>query len=213
MKRADVLFFNNLWTDLATVERYLPRSQYLWGFPVAGGGFTTSGLEAALLDEVRLGEMDGRETERLKRVADVFAAGLKPDVRENMLHWLWIHFAVEASIVGTAIKVGSAQAFLDDTGNIEAGILAVRETFEVVKARGVDVEAAPDAAAFYAPVDLAAQGIQAFYAANRPARKIMEYHNGIEELKRLYYDVLATGEQLGVAMPRFRALKQYVDRA
>lgn len=62
----------------------------MWGFPVAGGGFTRDGmLDAALLDEVRLGELDGQCTIRLDRVVDLFkVSGFKVDIQKNIKHWL-----------------------------------------------------------------------------------------------------------------------------
>lgn len=75
---ADVLFFNNWWQDLQVIDAVLPRNRYMWGFPVAGGGWIDGVLDGALLDGVHLGEIDGRNSARLERIEALFAsAGLE----------------------------------------------------------------------------------------------------------------------------------------
>ena len=199
--RADVLFFNNWWDDLAAIDEVL-RGRYLWGFPVAGGGWSDGVLDAALLDTVHLGEIDGAETPRLARIRELFqSAGLTVETEPNMLHWLWTHFATEAALISSAIAAGSIDALIDDTARLEVAIVAGREALEICRARGVVVEGIPDAATFYAPAAAVAVGIHDFYATNLPARRILERHTGVAELKRIYADVITTGRQLGVAMP------------
>lgn len=204
--KADILFFNNWWDDLTAIDDVL-AGRYLWGFPVAGGGWVDGVLDAALLDTVHLGEIGHDGTTRLARVQGLFeSAGLNVDIEPNMLHWLWTHFATEAALIGAAIAAGSVDALLDDTARLEAAILAGREALDICRVRGVDVERIPDAATFFAPADAVAIGIHDFYATNLPARRILERHTGVEELKRIYADVVATGERLGVATPMLAEL-------
>lgn len=209
--KADILFFSNWWDDLAAIDDVL-AGRYLWGFPVAGGGWVDGVLDAALLDTVHLGEVDGRDTPRLGRVRGLFeSAGLEVEIEPDILHWLWVHFATEAGLIGSAIAAGSVDELLSGTAQLEAAILTAREALEVCRARGVAVEGIPDAATFFAPPETAAAGIHDFYATNLPARRILERHTGVEELKRVYSDVVATGERLGVPMPRLTALRPAVE--
>ena len=133
------------------------------------------------------------------------------EIEPDILHWLWVHFATEAGQISSAIAAGSVDALLDDTARLEAAILTGREALEVCRARGVAVEQVPDAATLYAPAPAVAVGIHDFYATNLPARRILERHTGVEELKRIYADVVATGEELGVAMPRLTELGSAVQ--
>jgi len=204
--KADILFFNNWWDDLAAIDEVL-AGRYLWGFPVAGGGWVEGILDAALLDTVHLGEIGHIGTPRLARVRGLFeSAGLKVEVEPNMLHWLWTHFATEAALIGSAISAGGIDELLDDTSHLEAAILAGREALDICRVRGVDVARIPAAATFFAPAEAVAVGIHDFYTTNLPARRILERHTGVDELKRIYADVMATGQQLGVAMPRLTEL-------
>jgi Ketopantoate reductase len=209
--KADILFFNNWWDDLAPIDAVL-KGRYLWGFPVAGGGWSDGVLDAALLDSVHLGEIDGSATERLARIRGLFeSAGLTVEVDTDILNWLWVHFATEAGLISSAIAAGSIDALLDDTRILEEAVLAGREALEVCRARGVPVEQIPDAQTLYGPAAAVAVGIHDFYATNVPARKILGRHTGVEELKRIYGDVVATGRQLGVAMPRLSELGPAVE--
>jgi 2-dehydropantoate 2-reductase len=210
--RADLLLFNGNWAGLETVDQVFPRSKYLWGFPVAGGGYLGQKLDAALLDEIRLGEIGGSRTPRLQRISDMFEqARLKVDVQSNMLHWLWVHFAINCGIIGAAFKAGGAPELLNSISNLRKGILAGREALAVCQARGVDVRAYDDAKAFYQPAWLGAAVVWLMMKTNGLARKIMERHTAVDELQRMYHDLLQTGEQLMVPMPHYKSLQPYVD--
>jgi len=209
---ADVLIFNGNWNGFGDLDQYLPRSQFVLGFPVAGGGYNGTTLDGALLDEIRLGELDGKSTPRLERIAKVFRdANIKVDVQSNMQQWLWVHFAINSGIIGAAFKAGSAQKLLNSIPLLRTGILAGREALEVCRARGVNVDSFEDAKSFYLPVWLAAAGVWYMMKTNLPARKIMETHTAVDELQVIYRDVLKSGEDLGVPMPHFKSLKPYVD--
>ncbi|MGA2477977.1 MAG: 2-dehydropantoate 2-reductase N-terminal domain-containing protein, partial [Spirochaetia bacterium] len=54
--QGDILFFNGIWKDYSSLDSYLPRDRYLWGYPVAGGNvdYANARLEGAILDNVLL---------------------------------------------------------------------------------------------------------------------------------------------------------------
>lgn len=209
---ADILIFNGNWDGFGNLDNFFPRSQYLLGFPVAGGGYSGTTLDGALLDEIRLGELDGKSAPRLERIAKVFRdANIKVDMQADMQHWLWVHFAINSGIIGAAFKAGSAQKLLNSIPLLRTGILAGREALEVCRARGVSVERFEDAKSFSLPVWLAAAGVWYMMKSNLPARKIMETHTAVDELQVIYRDVLKSGDALGVDMPHFKSLKEYVD--
>ena len=208
---SEILFFNNLWTSFEPIEAQL-GDRFLWGFPVAGGGFEGSILYAALLGEVQLGAPSGRPANRVERVSGVFSGcGLHVEVQPDILAWLWVHFAVEAGVIATAIKSGGVDQFLGSVDRIAEAVLAVRDALAVVRARRVNVDALPDAEMFAAPEQMVAQGIKDLYEADRAARQIMQRHTGGEELKRIYADVVATGRGLGVDMPVLEPLGSFVE--
>jgi 2-dehydropantoate 2-reductase len=208
---ADVLIFNGNWEGLENIDHIIPRSKYLWGFPVAGGGFKEGELDGALLDEVRIGEMDGRSTARLERIKNMFEqARIRVDVQANMLHWLWVHFAINCGIIGAAMQAGSAPRLLNSVPDLRKGILAGREALAVCKARGVDVKSFPDAKLFYLPAFLGAVAVWLMMKTNKPARKIFETHAAIDELQEMYFDLLKTGQELDISMPCYLSMREHV---
>lgn len=100
---------------------------------------------------------------------------------------------------------------MNSVPNLRKGILAGREALAVCQARGVDVKAYDDAKAFYQPAWLGAAVVWFMMKTNQPARKIMERHTAVDELQRMYYDLLQTGEQLQMPMPHYQSLQSYVD--
>ncbi len=185
----------------------------MWGFPVAGGGYAADGsLNAALLDEVRLGELDGQITPRVEKLKALFEqTQIKVDTRPNILHWLWVHFAINSGVIGAAFKARGAAELLNSVPRLHDAILAGRDALAVCQARGVDVKAFEDAKAFYQPAWLGAMAIWFMMKNNKPARKIMETHTAVDELQQIYFDVLKTGDALGIEMPHYRALKPFVE--
>lgn len=211
---AHVLLFGGNWSGFDGLEEHMPRARFLLGFPVAGGGFRGATLDGSLLNEVRLGELDGQNTARLRAIRRVFeSAGIKVDIQPNMEHWLWVHFAINSGIIGAAFQAGGAERLLNNIEYLHAGILAGREALAVCRARGVDVDAFEDASAFYLPAWLGAIAIWFMMKSNMPTRKIMETHTALDELRAIYSDVLRTGEELQVAMPHLAALRNHVEQA
>jgi 2-dehydropantoate 2-reductase len=208
---AETLFFNNLWTSFEPVDQAL-AGRYLWGFPVAGGGFDGRVLHAALLGDVQLGDPTGRAADRLESVMGLFSdCGLTVEVQPDILAWLWVHFAVEAGVIATAIKAGGVDEFLGSVDRISEAVLAVRDALEVVRAREVETVNVPDAQMWAAPEGTVAEGIKGLYETDLGPRRIMERHTGGEELKRIYTDVVATGRDLKVDMPVLEPLASYVE--
>jgi ketopantoate reductase len=148
----------------------------------------------------------------LERIAVMFTqAGLKADMRGNILHWLWVHFAINCGIVAAAFKAGGVKELLNSVSSLRLGILAGREALGVCEARGVDTHAFEDAKSFYASALIGAAAVWFMMKTNGPARKIMERHTAVDELQRMYHDLLSTAEELNVAMPVYKSLQPFVD--
>ena len=209
---ADILIFNGNWEGFQVVDRCLGPSRYIWGFPVAGGGFAGGGLFGALLNEIHLGEPDGTSGPRLERIRTMFQdARIAVDVQPNMLHWLWVHFAINSGIIGAAFKAGGARELLKSVLSLRAGILAARDALAVCRARGVDTGAFDDARLFGLPPLIGAMAVWGMMKTNQPARRIFETHNAIDELQSMYRDVLRTGMELNIPMRDYLTLRRYVE--
>ncbi|XQY93053.1 ketopantoate reductase family protein [Metabacillus sp. HB246100] len=212
--KADILFFNHTWVDLESIERYIPRQKYLLGFPGAGGGFDKKEdkvLNGALMDQVYLGEVDGKSTQRLEKVSNMFnQANIKTDIQKNILHWLWAHFAINAGLGSAILKSGDSLEFMKSISKIREGVLCAQDAFEVCKSRGVDVKALSNAKPFFLPSWLVAFSFWILLKVNKPQRRIFEYYDGSEEVKKIYDDLTQTAEKYKINMPYFLKFKESI---
>ncbi|MGG0537713.1 ketopantoate reductase family protein [Priestia aryabhattai] len=216
MGKANILFFNHLWTDFETIDKYIPREKYLWGFPSAGGGFDyqdANKLNGVIMDQVYLGEINGDVTPRMKTIKQMFnMANIRVSYQQNILHWLWKQFALNAGISSMITKSGGAKQFMSDFSSMHEGVLCIREILKICKSRGVNMKEFGDARAFFLPSWIATFGFWITMKTNKPQRTIFQLYNGAEEIKQVYYNVLDTSEELNVSMPVFHNLKDNVDR-
>lgn len=218
---ADFLMFTGNWEGTTKIDALLPRERYLWGFSVSSGARGDDGILYANLQKIfRINELDGRRTERLDRIIEMFGkAGISPDIKPDIIGWLWVHFAIDAGVIGTAIYSGGFPAAGDistesQTTRIRA-VRAVKDAFAVLEKRGMDVWSYDDSVPFREIDDQKAA--EAFW---RPilswphyerSRKHSHINTSPEEMKRFYLDVFETGVSLGVSMPCLELMKQKIS--
>ncbi|WP_088104853.1 ketopantoate reductase family protein [Halalkalibacter urbisdiaboli] len=217
MGKADILFFNHTWDEIENIDKYIPRQNYLLGFPGAGGGFVKNDdivLNGALMDKVYLGEVDGSHSQRLEKVVNMFnQAKIKTDIQKNILHWLWVHFAINAGLGSAILKSGNALGFMSSISKIREGVLCAQDAFEVCKSRGVDVKSLSNAKPFSLPSWLVAFTFWILLKVDKPQRRIFEYYDGTEEMKKIYNDLTKTAEKNKIHMPYFSKMKKSIAQA
>ncbi len=209
----DILFFNGLWKDYSYVDNFISRERYLWGYPVAGGNmdYENRKLEGAILDHILLGETDGKKTKRLEMIKAIFEkAKIKVETPKDVLHWIWIHMAVNAGVISTCLKYGSAPAFMDNVKALREGILTMREALKVVEARGVNLnDYKNEIKMYYYPALFSSILFKHYFKKNILARKIMELHNNLEDLYELCGDVYGTAKALNISTPLLTNKEKY----
>ena len=216
--RATFLLFTANWDGTAEIDSLLPRSSILWGYSASSGGADTQGiLIATVAPTVRFGMLEGSDPEKFKAVTELFQrAGFAMDIKPNIIEWLWVHHAINAGGIGIALWAGGIAEATRSLKIMRLGVLAIREALDVVAARGVDLKYYSDAKSILnGPAWIAA--LAAIYAIRftekgRRLFKASHFAYSPEEMKRYYYDVLNTGERLGVAMPRLSALREKIER-
>ncbi|MGB9486054.1 MAG: hypothetical protein WCD04_08090, partial [Terriglobia bacterium] len=127
----------------------------------------------------------------------------------------WVHHAINAGGIGICLWAGGIAEATRSFTTLRLGTLATREALHVVAARGVDLGRYPDARRILnTPVWLAGAYIYAIRFTEKGRRLLGASHFAYspEEMKRYYFDVLNTGENLGVAMPHLSALREKVER-
>jgi 2-dehydropantoate 2-reductase len=124
------------------------KERVMIGFPSAGGErkdgrvtyFLGTGIARAM-QTTTFGEIDGRKTERLVRLVQVFRkAGFQPTVSGKMDHWQKTHLALVIPIARALYLFDSDNYKLARSPiTIRKMILATREGFNALKASGIRV--------------------------------------------------------------------------
>jgi len=215
---ATFLLFTANWDGTEEIDRLLPRSSMLWGYSAASGGPDAQRiLIATVAPTVRFGMLEGSDAEKFKAVTELFQrAGFTLDIKPNIVEWLWVHHAINAGGIGICLWAGGIAEATRSLKTMRLGALATREALHVVAARGVDLGRYPDArSVLNTPAWLA--GLAIFYAVRftEKGRRLLgasHFAYSPEEMKRYYFDVLNTGESLGVAVPHLSALREKIER-
>jgi 2-dehydropantoate 2-reductase len=215
--RATFLLFTANWDGPAEIDGLLPRSSMLWGYAGASGGRDAEGtLMVTMNPSVRFGMLEGCDPDKFKAVTELFQhAGFTLDIKSNIVEWLWVHHAINAGGIGVCLWAGGIAEATRSLKTLRLGVWAIRDALKVVAARGVDLQLYPDAKSILnMPVWLA--GLAATYAIRCTAkgRRLLgasHFEHSPEEMKRYYFDVLNTGEKLGVAMPHLSALRERIQ--
>src|SRR5271167_932684 len=201
------LLFTANWDGPGEMDHLLPRSSILWGYAAASGGPDDRGtLIVTVNPKVRFGTLEGSDPEKFKAVTELFQkAGFRLDIKPNIIEWLWVHHAINAGGIGICLWAGGIAEATRSFTTLRLGALATREALDVVAARGVDLERYPDArSVLHTPVWLASLAVMYAIRFTEKGRRLLgasHFAHSPEEMKCYYFDVLNTGESLGVAMP------------
>ena len=216
--RATFLLFTANWDGPAAIDRLLPRSSILWGYAAASGGPDDQGILVATVNPtVRFGMLEGSDPEKFKAVTELFQrAGFTLDIKPNIIEWLSVHHAINAGGIGICLWAGGIAEVTRSFTAMRLGTLAPRAALGVVAARGVDLTLYPDArSVLKTPVWLACLGVPYAIRFTEKGRRLLRashFTHSPEEMKRYYFDVLHTGESLGVAMPHLSSLRENIER-
>lgn len=211
LPNAKYLLFGGNWEGLDEIDAIIPRPQYLLGYSSASGGLNNdNSMTVNIRPDYRIGDYDGTHQKFLQQIIDLFAcADLKPDIKENMLHWLWIHHAMNGATLGTFLYFGFDS--LDQPNFPKTFYTANLEAIEVLRKRGVPVEKYSDITLFTqnTPEQACASIRQRYVDSPIGKRNIKSGHvkTSPKEMLQFYFDVLTTGEQLGVPMPTLESFK------
>ena len=211
------LLFTANWDGTAEIDRLLPRSSMLWGYAEATGGVDAQGILIATVNpSVRLGMLEGSDPDKFKGVTELFQrAGFALDIKPNIIEWLWVHHAINAGTIGIALWAGGIAEATRNLKTLRPGVWATREALAVVAARGVKLESYPDArSVLNMPTWLAGLAFLYLIRFTEKGRRLLRgshFDNSPEEMKRYYFDVLNTGEALGVAMPHLSSLRERIE--
>jgi len=137
-----VLFFGNEARGPGAQIAALGRDRVLLGFPGAGGRIDDGRVVKYLLipqQRTTLGELDGRKSPRLARIAGAFrSAGFSVEVSRHMGDWLTTHAAFVTCIAAAVyISGGDADRLASRSDLLRLMVQATREAFGALRAMGV----------------------------------------------------------------------------
>jgi 2-dehydropantoate 2-reductase len=213
---ATVLVLNNFWTDPRREAAALPADQLVWGFPRAGGGFSTDGtLYGSLFSGVTIGTFSDAAatgpTQREMAVRAMFKQSGFPILEQpDFQSWLWFHFLENAGLLAQSLPAGSFLKMVQSSHHLHEAILNVRELLPLLAARGVDLKRRTSALVmFRIPPRLTALIFKLAFKFHAPAKRIAQDNPGEtkQELGHLLEDVLNEAQRLGIAVPRLAALE------
>ena len=213
---ATFLLFAANWEGPQEIDQLLPRSRYLWGYAAANGGRVNDMLYVNMRDDYHFGKFEGCSQEKLEAVIRLFGrAGLRADLKQNIIEWLWVHYAVNCGLLGTALYAGGIKQLVSDPALMVFSVYAVRDALKVLEKRGVDVAAYEDTKPFLqGPIDEFARSYSNSLLNTTYGQRVVasgQFGNNPEELRSFYFDVLNTGEQLGVYTPHLSAMKARIE--
>jgi 2-dehydropantoate 2-reductase len=208
-----VLVFGNVWDEPADAIAPIPVDQVVWGFPQAGGGFRDDGvLHGALLRGVIIGSTGGSvDSRRGAAAVEAFeSAGFRVRREPDMRGWLFLHFVADAGMHAQGLRLGTLSDMIGDRRAFKEALLTTRELLPVLSARGVDIRRHRTATLPYrAPAWLVAPAMATAISSMAIARASLEAHTdpNAAEPPAVVDDVLATADELGIAVPRLEAVR------
>lgn len=217
-----LLLFCNFWNDRAQIDAMTGGRPYVIGFPTAGGRRGPGGLEGALFDHVML---EGREKAGIAGYDDLTAllesCRLKAEVPWDMVEWIWLHMAINAGVTSTAARTGRledpqqlALDLMGDAGALAEAVRTIRETVQVVAARGADLSRyRGELLPYRLPAALAGGLMRRMFARNELTRRIMTLHSDVPDILYSSNCVYDTARELGLELPRYYEKMDRIRRA
>jgi ketopantoate reductase len=118
---ADYLLLTQNWDGTQEIDSILPPSRYVYGDAKAVGALQ-DGVLVATIASIDIGQVDGRHDDCRKVIALCRSADIPAILHENILRYLWVHYAITGGGAGqgrqhppcwrpAVIRCGSANAW------------------------------------------------------------------------------------------------------
>jgi ketopantoate reductase len=213
----DTFLLTQNWDGTSTIDPLLPPSHCVYGDASAGGKFEGNTLIATIAS-VAVGQVDGHHDACLDKVIALCrSAQLGLELPPNILHYLWVQYAITGGLWPALVKTGSLSAALGNRDVGEQAFLATRECIEVVARRGVDLQQYPQTKMYMnnsrAGMWIAGMALKFMFRFNKLVQRSSAHGLGDpREVQTFYYDLLNTGRQLGQPMPAMSAFEPDLQR-
>ncbi len=218
-REVPVVFVGNHVGEPRALTAALGADRVLMGFPDFGGFFvddrirfaTRTGSDHAL--GLTLGELDGRTSERVARIAEAFAkAGIVVEVESRIEAWLTGHVALVLPILfGLARHANDTDALALDGATLGEMARAIREGLAVVRALGHRVTPLQLRLILWLPARVTA-AVLGKMVSSEFAKVAFAGHAGAatSEFEQLWADFHALAERSRIALPSLEAMHESV---
>jgi 2-dehydropantoate 2-reductase len=216
--KADYLLLTQNWHGSAAIDAILPQSRYVFGDAKAGGAFQNGVLISTLYASLDLGQVDGTQGEPLRKMAALFESiGIKPILQKNILHYIWVQYAINAGWWPPVVRAGSLPGVLRNSKIGDLGFQAVKECLDVVVRRGVDLKQYPETIMYANSTAItrmaAGMMIRLMFRFNKSVmRSSLHALGDPREIQMSYYDLLNTGKELGIPMPVLSSFEPDIEQ-
>ena len=111
---AEFLLLTQNWRGTDDINPILLRTRYIYGDAKAGGTFSEGTLLAAL-KAIDLGSPEGEPSALARKFEGLFAwADIQTRLHSDMLHYLWIQYAITGGLWAALMQAGNIDAMLND---------------------------------------------------------------------------------------------------
>jgi 2-dehydropantoate 2-reductase len=216
--KADYLLLTQNWNGTTAIGSILPQSRYVYGDAKAGGSFQNGRLISTIFPTIDLGQVNGRKDGCLTKTAALFKSiGVEPVLQDNILHYIWVQYAINAGLWPALVRAGGLEALLRDRRTGDLSLFAVKECLEVVAHRGVDLKKYPDTRMYsntsFIARQMAGLMLRMLFRFNKSVQRSSAHALGDpQEIKTAYHDLLNTGRELGVDMPIMSSFESDIIR-
>jgi ketopantoate reductase len=214
--KAIFLTLTSNWEGTKILDTYLPRERYLMGYADGGGTIRNGVYWTNLGAEIHLGEVNGERSEKLQRVNALFEqADMKPDIPNNIVHWLWVHNATVIGFAAGFAKHKELQKYLKDSELLKTSLKATRELLALCKQRGVNLRDYPDISYINWPDWLVLATMRWMYTTNKSMQRYTAHAASpasLSETKLHYNAMIKTAEETGSSTPALRSLATFLDK-
>lgn len=218
---AAFLLLTQNWRGTREIDPLLARSPYVYGDAKAGGTFSQGSLVAAL-KAIDIGPSADEPSALARKLGRVFAStDIQTRLHADMLHYLWIQYAITGGLWAALIQAGNLDEMLNDRDATSAALGAVCECLRVVERRGVDLSRYPETTPFLTDSALRRRlniwVIRRMFRYDEYTKRCSAHALGDPlEVKTFYDDLTTTGRDLGISMPvmeRYaQAIRQFATK-
>ncbi len=214
---AEFLLLTQNWHGTDDIDHILPRARYVYGDAKAGGIFS-GGTLAAALKAIDIGSPEGEPSPLAKKVADLFvSADIQTRLHSDMLHYLWVQYAITGGLWAALIKAWSLDALLRDGDATSAALRAACECLRVVRQRGVNLSLYPETEPFLTNSSLRRRVniwmTRWLFRHDEYTKRCSAHSFGDPaEVRTFYGDLTTTAHDLGVSMPVMESYAEAIKR-